>query len=141
MGRIGLFAIFRGRRLLFRCVGMLVLAAALILSGVPRAQGALQEYRDWSMGTMGMIAQSIAYDQARLYVLGESSTPGIYQVGMLISGDPTQFIAVFSKGDPGKLGKPCGNDTDCGAAGIFGEPSFRGWRLPRSNLHRPVPPG
>jgi hypothetical protein len=38
-----------------------------------------------------MIGQSILFpDNAKLYVIGESSTPGIYQYAMLISENPTQ---------------------------------------------------
>lgn len=76
------------RRPIMRWTLSLFLAACLLTATAPPAWGALQEYRDWSSGTMGMILQSLAYNEANLYVLGDSSTPGIYQTAMLISNNP-----------------------------------------------------
>jgi hypothetical protein len=70
-------------------MGLRIVLALIVLTGTaPRALAELQEYRDWSLGTLGMIVQSLVYDEAKLYVLGESSTPGIYQTAMLISSNP-----------------------------------------------------
>ena len=190
-----------GRSVVTKWACILLLTAALVLSTAPRGWSGLQEYRDYSLGSLVMIVQSILYDEAELYVIGESSTPGIYQTAMLISenagqedrglknavlfecgmhgrewyaaetcywlidyllqncddpvirellanvdvwvipqsnpagrfiddfrwGDPTQFAYVCDAGDADKIGDPCTEDSDCGAAGV-GHCYTNGWR-------------
>ena len=197
------------RGLIMRWALRMVLALFILTSMPPGAFAALQQYRDWSLGTLGMILQSLAYGEAKLYVLGESSTPGIYQTAMLISsnaevedggtkntilfecgmhgrewlsaescywlidyllqnrrnpmvrellshtdiwvipqsnpagraiddlgwGDPTQFIYVCEKGDPGKMGTLCSLDTDCGTGG---ECNKNGWRANANRFDCPL---
>jgi hypothetical protein len=65
-----------------RAWALAAILTAVLAGPAPAAQ---QTYRDYSLGTLGMIAQSMVYDEANLIVLGESSTPGIYQTAMLIS--------------------------------------------------------
>jgi hypothetical protein len=55
---------------------------------LPTRSHADLDYRDWSEGTLAMVAQSILYDQAKLYTLGDVTDPTALQVGMLISENP-----------------------------------------------------
>ncbi|HSP97737.1 MAG TPA: M14 family zinc carboxypeptidase, partial [Candidatus Dormibacteraeota bacterium] len=61
---------------------------------------------------------------ADIWVIPQSNPAG-RAIDDLRWGDPTQFIAVCSAGDPGKLGVACRDDADCGATGeCLGD----GWR-------------
>ncbi len=60
-------------------------AAALVVPVTARA--AEIDYRTWSEGLLVMLVQDLFTSKAKLYNLGESSTPGINQYGLLISED------------------------------------------------------
>jgi hypothetical protein len=65
----------------------LALASFVILASVAAAHARQLDYRNWDEGALAMLVQSALYDEGKLYVIGESSIPGIYQSAMLISED------------------------------------------------------
>jgi hypothetical protein len=65
----------------------LAFASFIILGSVAAVHARQLDYRNWDEGTLAMMVQSAMYDEAKLYVIGESSIPGIYQTAMLISED------------------------------------------------------
>lgn len=57
------------------------------LLGSPATVLGVMDYRDWAEGTLGMLAQTMAYEEARLYNLGTATDSELFQTGMLISED------------------------------------------------------
>jgi hypothetical protein len=66
---------------------LLALVLALVLVSV-RATAEPIQYRDWTVGTLVMILQSIVNDGVRIYPIGEVSDSGIFQAAMRIATDP-----------------------------------------------------
>lgn len=63
-------------------------AVALLLSVSPAPSRATElNYRDWSEGGLGMIVQSIAYEEAHVYSLGPIGDTDFMQLAMLIAAD------------------------------------------------------
>jgi hypothetical protein len=71
-----------------KCRRMSLIVLTLSLTALARpARAEPLRYRDWTVGTSVLIAQSILHDTAKVYNLGEASG-GTFQAAMLISEDP-----------------------------------------------------